>query len=216
MCADDHPIVREGIAALMGSADDVVSVGEAADGKAAIEQYRKLKPDVVVMDLRMPRLGGLEATTQIRREFPAARIIVLTTYEGDEDIHRALDAGARGYLLKDSVRRELLQSIREVHAGQRHISATAATRLAEHTPRTSLSPRELQVLQFIAEGLRNKEIGAKLDIAEDTVKIHIKNIFAKLEVIDRTEAVVVASQRGFIRLDAPDNPKVCVGYNPVG
>ena len=216
LCADDHPIVREGIAALMESADDVVSVGEAADGTAAIEQYRKLKPDVVVMDLRMPRLGGLEATTQIRREFPAARIIVLTTYEGDEDIHRALDAGARGYLLKDSVRRELLQSIREVHAGQRHISATAATRLAEHTPRTSLSPRELQVLQSIAEGLRNKEIGAKLDIAEDTVKIHIKNIFAKLEVIDRTEAVVAASQRGFIRLDAPDNPKLCVRYSPVG
>ena len=208
MCVDDHPIVREGIAAMIESQDDVVSVGEAADGKAAIEQYRKLKPDVVVMDLRMPGLGGLEATTQIRREFPAARIIVLTTYEGDEDIHRALDAGAQGYLLKDSVRRELLQSIREVYAGQRHFSATAATRLAEHTPRTLLSPRELQVLQLIAEGLRNKEIGAKLDIAEDTVKIHIKNIFAKLEVIDRTEAVVVASQRGFIRLDAPNNPKV--------
>jgi DNA-binding NarL/FixJ family response regulator len=208
LCVDDHPIVREGIAAMMENEDDVVSVGEAADGKAAIEQYRKLKPDVVVMDLRMPGLGGLEATTQIRREFPAARIIVLTTYEGDEDIHRALDAGARGYLLKDSVRRELLQSIREVYAGQRHISATAATRLAEHTPRTSLSPRELEVLQLIAEGLRNKEIGAKLDIAEDTVKIHIKNIFGKLEVIDRTAAVVAASQRGFIQLDAANNPKV--------
>ena len=208
MCVDDHPMVREGIAAMVENEDDVVSVGEAGDGQAAIEQYRKLKPDVVVMDLRMPGLDGLEATVQIRREFPAARIIVLTTYEGDEDIHRALDAGARGYLLKDSVRRELLQSIREVHAGQRHISARAATRLAEHTPRTSLSPRELEVLHLIAEGLRNKEIGAKLDIAEDTVKIHIKNIFAKLEVIDRTEAVVVASQRGFIRLDAPNNPKV--------
>ena len=208
MCVDDHPVVREGIAALIENQDDVVSVGEAADGQAAIEQYRKLRPDVVLMDLRMPGLGGLEATTQIRREFPAARIIVLTTYEGDEVIHRALDAGARGYLLKDSVRRELLQTIREVHAGQRHISATAATCLAEHTPRTSLSPRELEVLHLIAEGLRNKEIGAKLDIAEDTVKIHIKNIFAKLEVIDRTEAVVVASQRGFIRLDAPNNPKV--------
>jgi len=208
LCVDDHPIVREGIAAIIENQDDVVSVGEAADGKAAIEQYRKLKPDVVVMDLRMSGLGGLQATTQIRREFPAARIIVLTTYEGDEDIHRALDAGARGYLLKGSVRRELLQSIREVHAGQRHISATAATCLAEHMPRTSLSPRELEVLQLIAEGLRNKEIGAKLDIAEDTVKIHIKNIFAKLEVIDRTAAVVAASQRGFIRLDAPNNPKV--------
>jgi len=207
LCVDDHPIVREGIAAMMENEDDVVSVGEAADGKAAIELYRKLKPDVVVMDLRMPELGGLEATIQIRREFPAARIIVLTTYEGDEDIHRALDAGARGYLLKDSVRRELLQSIREVYAGQRHISGTAATRLAEHTPRMSLSPRELEVLQLIAEGLRNKEIGAKLDIAEDTVKIHIKHIFGKLEVIDRTEAVVAASRRGFIRLDAPNNPK---------
>ena len=206
LCVDDHPIVREGIAAMMENEDDVVSVGEAADGKAAIELYRKLKPDVVVMDLRMPELGGLEATIQIRREFPAARIIVLTTYEGDEDIHRALDAGARGYLLKDSVRRELLQSIREVYAGQRHISGTAATRLAEHTPRMSLSPRELEVLQLIAEGLRNKEIGAKLDIAEDTVKIHIKNIFGKLEVIDRTEAVVVASQRGFIQLEKPDGP----------
>src|SRR5499426_3179701 len=149
LCVDDHPIVREGIAAMIESQDDVVSVGEAADGKAAIEQYRKLKPDVVVMDLRMPGLGGLEATTQIRREFPTARIIVLTTYEGDEDIHRALDAGARGYLLKDSVRRELLRSIREVHSGQRHISAIAATRLAEHTPRMTLSPRELEVLQLI-------------------------------------------------------------------
>jgi DNA-binding NarL/FixJ family response regulator len=201
LCVDDHPIVREGMAAMIESEGDVVSVGEAGDGQAAIEQYRKLKPDVVVMDLRMPGLGGVEATTQIRREFPTARIIVLTTYEGDEAIHRALDAGARGYLLKDSARRELLKSIREVHAGQRHISATAATRLAEHTPRTSLSPRELEVLPLIADGLRNKEIGVKLNIAEDTVKIHIKNIFGKLEVIDRTEAVVAASQRGFIELD---------------
>jgi len=190
------------MAAMMENEEDVVHVGEAADGQTAIEEYRKLKPDVVVMDLRMPVLGGVEATVQIRREFPDARIIVLTTYEGDEDIHRALDAGAQGYLLKDSVRRELLRSIREVYSGQRHIAAAAATCLAEHTPRTSLSPRELQVLQLIAEGLRNKEIGAKLGVAEDTVKIHIKNIFAKLEVIDRTEAVVAASKRGFIRLEA--------------
>ena len=200
LCVDDHPLVREGVAALIETEDDVVSVGEAGDGKAAIEQYRKLKPDVVLMDLRMPGLGGVEAMTQIRREFPAARIIVLTTYEGDEDIHRALDVGARGYLLKDSGRSELLQSIRQVHAGQRHISVKAATWLAEHTPRTSLTQRELEVLRLIAEGLRNKEIGAKLYIAEDTVKIHIKNIFAKLAVIDRTEAVVAASRRGFIDL----------------
>ena len=189
------------MAAVIATQDDILSVGEAGDGQAALAQYRQLKPDVVVMDLRMPGMGGVEATIQIRKEFPTARIIALTTYEGDEDIHRALGAGAQGYILKDSVRRELLQTIREVYAGQRHISPAMATRLAEHTPRVALSPRELQVLQLIAKGLRNKEIGAKLDIAEDTVKIHIKNIFGKLEVIDRTEAVVAASQRGFIQLE---------------
>ena len=142
-----------------------------------------------------------EATVQIRREFPTARIIVLTTYEGDEDIHRALEAGAQAYLLKGSVRKELLQTIRDVHAGQRHIPPAVAARLAEHTPRIALSERELQVLKLIAKGLRNKEIGAALDIAEDTVKIHIKNIFFKMKVIDRTQAVVSASERGIIRLD---------------
>src|SRR5216684_3329512 len=201
LCVDDHPVVREGIAAIIEREEDVASVGEAGDGKAAIEQYRKLKPDVVVMDLRMAGMGGVEATIQIRREFPTARIIVLTTYEGDADIHRALEAGAQGYLLKDSVRKELLQTVRDVHAGQRRVSPPVAARLAEHTPRVALSPRELEVLQLIAKGLRNKEIGAKLDIAEDTVKIHIKNIFGKLKVIDRTEAVVMGSQRGFIQLE---------------
>jgi len=201
LCVDDHPIVREGIAAVIATQDDILSVGEAGDGLAALAQYRQLKPDVVVMDLKMPGMGGVEATIQIRKEFPTARIIVLTTYEGDEDIHRALEAGAQGYILKDSVRRELLQTIREVYAGRRHISPAMATCLAEHTPGMSLSPRELEVLQLIAKGLRNKEIGARLDIAEDTVKIHIKNIFVKLEVIDRTEAVVAASQRGFIRIE---------------
>src|SRR5882672_1920004 len=201
LCVDDHPIVREGIAAVIATQDDILSVGEAGDGQAALAQYRELKPDVVVMDLRMPGMGGVEATIEIRKEFPTVRIIVLTTYEGDENIHRALEAGARGYILKDSVRRELLQTIREVYAGRRHISPAMATCLAEHTPGMSLSPRELEVLQLIAKGLRNKEIGARLDIAEDTVKIHIKNIFVKLEVIDRTEAVVAASQRGFIRIE---------------
>lgn len=201
LCVDDHPIVREGIAAIIASQDDIVTVGEASNGVTAIEQYRQLRPDVVVMDLRMPGMGGVEATAQIKRQFPSARIIVLTTYEGDEDIHRALEAGAQGYLLKDAVRRELLNTIREVYAGQRHISPAMAARLAEHTPRVALSPRELEVLHSVAKGLRNKEIGAKLSIAEDTVKIHIKNIFGKLEVIDRTEAVVTASQRGFIQLE---------------
>jgi len=202
LCVDDHPLIREGIAAVIATQDDIVCVGEAGDGQAAIAQYRQHKPDVVVMDLRMPGMGGVAATIQIRKEFRTARIIVLTTYEGDEDIHRALEAGAQGYLLKDSVRKELLQTIREVHAGQRRVSPPVAARLAEHTPRVSLSPRELEVLQLVAKGLRNKEIGAKLDIAEDTVKIHIKNIFGKLEVIDRTEAVVMGSQRGFIQLQA--------------
>ena len=200
LCVDDHPIMREGIAAIVDGQDDVVSVGEAADGKSAIEQYRTLRPDVVVMDLRMPGLGGVEATTQIRREFPTARIIILTTYEGDEDIHRALAAGAQGYLLKHAVSKELLDSIREVYSGRRHITPAMAARLAEHTPRVGLTSRELEVVHLIATGLRNKEIGAKLDITEGTVKIHIKNIFGKLEVIDRTQAVVSASQRGFIQL----------------
>jgi len=202
LCVDDHPVVRDGLAAVIATQPDMAVVGEAGDGQAAIAQYRQHKPDVVVMDLRMPVMGGVDATIQIRKEFLAARIIVLTTYEGDEDIHRALEAGAQGYLLKDSVRKELLQTVRDVHAGQRHVSPPMAARLAEHTPRVALSPRELQVLQLIAKGLRNKEIGAKLEIAEDTVKIHIKNIFGKLEVIDRTEAVVMASQRGFIQLQA--------------
>src|SRR6266496_4353760 len=201
LCVDDHPIVREGIAAIIEREEDVASVGEAGDGKAAIEQYRKLKPDVVVMDLRMAGMGGVEATIQIRREFPTARIIVLTAYEGDADIHRALEAGAQGYLLKDSVRRELLQTIREVHSGQRHISPNIAARLAEHTPRVTLTERELQVLKFVAKGLRNKDIGAALEIAEDTVKIHLKNLFGKLNVLDRTQAVVSAAQRGFIQLE---------------
>ena len=201
LCVDDHPVVRDGLMAVIATQPDMSVVGEAGDGQAALAKYREHKPDVVVMDLRMPGMGGVEATVQIRREFRGARIIVLTTYEGDEDIHRALEAGAQAYLLKDSVRKELLQTIREVHAGQRHISPAMATRLAEHTPRISLSPRELEVLPLIAKGLRNKEIGAALDIAEDTVKIHIKNIFAKMKVIDRTQAVVSASQRGIIRLD---------------
>jgi DNA-binding NarL/FixJ family response regulator len=201
MCVDDHPIVRDGLAAVIGTQPDMSVVCEAGDGQTAIVKYRESRPDVVVMDLRMPGLGGVGAILQIRKEYPGAHFIVLTTYEGDEDIHRALAAGAQAYLLKAMARTELLQTIREVHAGKRHISPPVSARIAEHTPRTSLSPRELEVLQLIAKGLRNKEIGAALEIAEDTVKIHIKNIFGKLEVIDRTQAVVIAAQRGFIQLE---------------
>jgi DNA-binding NarL/FixJ family response regulator len=201
LCVDDHPVVRDGLIAIIGTQPDMAVVDEAGDGQDALVKYRQHQPDVVVMDLRMPRQGGVAATLQIRREFPWARIIVLTTYEGDADIYRALEAGAQAYLLKDTVRTELLQTIREVLAGHRYFAPAVAACLAEHTPRTKLSERELQVLPLIAKGLRNKEIGAALDIAPDTVKIHIKNIFGKLEVIDRTQAVVNAAQRGFIELE---------------
>lgn len=200
LCADDHPIVLEGLSAIIGTQPDMAVVAEAADGQAAFDQFREHKPDVVLMDLSMPGTGGVEAITRIRGEFPRARIIVLTTYEGDEDIHRALEAGAQAYLLKDMVRKQLLETIRDVHAGRRSIPPSVAARLAEHTPRSPLSQRELDVLKLVAQGLRNKEIGGKLNISEETVKIHIRNIFAKLNVIDRTQAVVQASQRGFIRL----------------
>lgn len=201
LCVDDHPIVREGLLAIISTQSDMTVVDEAENGEVAVAKYRQHKPDVVLMDLRMPGSGGVDSINQIRNEFPSARIIVLTTYEGDEDIHRALEAGAQAYLLKDMVRKELLQTIREVHAGQRRIPAPVAARLAEHTPRITLSERELEVLKHVAKGLRNKEIGAALNIAEDTVKIHVKNIFSKLNVIDRTQAVVVASKRGILHLD---------------
>lgn len=201
LCTDDHPIVRDGLRAIIETQSDMLLVDEAGDGQACVTKYRKHRPDVVVMDLKMPGLGGVDATLEIRKEFPDARIIVLTTYEGDEDIYRALEAGVQGYLSKVMVRTELLHAIREVHAGGRHISPSAATQLMEHTPRNALNQRELQVLNHMAKGLRNKEIGAALNIAEDTVKIHVKKMFGKLNVMDRTEAVVTASRRGIIDLD---------------
>ena len=215
LCVDDHPVVRDGLRAIISTQSDLAVIDEAGDGLECVTKYRQHKPDVVVMDLRMPGLGGVDATLQIRGEFPDARIIVLTTYEGDEDIYRALEAGAQAYLLKEMVRTELLQTIREVHLGKRHISPTVAAKLAEHTPRVALSERELEVLRHIAKGLRNKEIGAALNIAEDTVKIHVKNIFGKLNVIDRTQAVVSASQRGIIDLEKANNSKGLVRSNPV-
>lgn len=215
LCVDDHPVVRDGLRAIITTQPDMTVVDEAGDGLTCLVKYREHKPDVVVMDLRMPGMGGVDATHKIREEFPDAHIIILTTYEGDEDIYRALESGAQAYLLKEMVRTELLQTIRDVHAGRRHISPAVAARLAEHTPRIALSERELQVLKHIAKGLRNKEIGAALNIAEDTVKIHIKNIFGKLNVMDRTQAVVSASQRGIINLDKAHHPKGLVTSNPV-
>jgi DNA-binding NarL/FixJ family response regulator len=203
LCVDDHPVVLEGLGAIISSEDDMAVVAEATNGQSAIDKYREHRPDVVVMDLRMPSIGGVEATATIRKEFPAARIIVMTTYEGDEDIHRALAAGAQGYLLKDTVRQDLLQAIRQVLAGKRYVSSRMAARVAENTPRVPLSPRELEVLRLVAEGLRNKEIGGRLNIAEDTVRIHVGNILTKLKVADRTQAVVSAMQRGIIHLNTP-------------
>ena len=203
LCVDDHPVVREGLAAIIGTQEDMAVVAEAGDGESAFNQYREHRPDVVVMDLRMPGLGGVAATARICQEFPRARIIVMTTYEGDEDIFRALSAGAHAYVLKDTVRKELVQVIRNVLAGRRYVSPRMAGRMAEHTPHVALTSRETEVLKLIAEGLRNKEIGARLNIAEDTVKIHIKNIFGKMKVIDRTQAVVSAMQRGILHLESP-------------
>lgn len=201
MSVDDHPLMREGLAAMIGTQSDMTVVAEAGAGQAAIEQFGRHRPDIVLMDLRLPGMGGVEATRAIREQFSEARIIILTTYDGDEDIYRALEAGAQGYVLKETLGEELLQLIREVHAGKRRIPPAVSARLAEYLPRAELSSRELEVLKLVAKGLRNKEIGATLGIAEPTVKIHIQKIFAKLNVIDRTQAVVTAAHRGIIHFD---------------
>ena len=201
LTADDHPLIRDGLAAVIRAEPGLQVVGEAANGEEAIEAYARLRPDVVLMDLRMPVMDGLTATRAILADDPNARIIVLTTYDGDEDIHRALAAGARGYLLKDMMRTDLLNVIRAVHGGQRGIPAPVAARLAEHTPRIGLTPRELEVLRLVADGLSNAEVADRIGRTEGTVKVHLKNILQKLDAKDRTEAVTTALRRGFIRLD---------------
>ena len=198
---DDHPLIRSGLRAVIASEPDMEMVGEAANGEEAIELYREERPDVVLMDLRMPVMDGLTATLAILREFPDAKIVALTTYEGDEDIHRALSAGARGYLLKDMMRSQLLQVIRTVQKGQRAIPAAIAARLAEYTPRIELTPRELEVLQLMAKGFSNPEIASTLGRTESTMKVHVSNILQKLQATDRTEAVTVAIQRGILHLE---------------
>lgn len=201
LSADDHPLIRSGLEAVLSNEPDMQVVGEAANGEEAIDLYRRLRPDIVLMDLRMPVMDGLAATKAIINEFPDAKIIALTTYEGDEDIHRALSAGARGYLLKDMMRSELLKVIRTVRGGQRAIPAAVAARLAEYTPRVELTPRELEVLLLMAKGLSNPEIASMLGRTESTMKVHVSNILDKLDVTDRTEAVTVAMQRGILHLD---------------
>jgi len=200
LSVDDHPLLREGIAALIGNQSDMQLIGEAANGREALEQFRKHHPDITLMDLQMPEMSGIDAISAIRGEFPDARIIVLTTYAGDFQVSRALKAGARGYLLKGMLRQELLETIRAVHAGQKRVSSEIAVEIAEHAADDLLTPREIDVLRLVAEGNANKEIAGKLSLTEETVKGHVKNILAKLGVNDRTHAVTIGLKRGIIDL----------------
>jgi DNA-binding NarL/FixJ family response regulator len=200
LSVDDHPLLREGIAALLAIQTDMQLVGEASNGREALELYRKHRPDITLMDLQMPGMNGIDAMSSIRGEFPDARIIVLTTHAGDVQVSRALKAGARAYLLKGSLRKELLDTIRVVHAGQKRVSSELAVEIAEHAADDSLTPREIDVLRMIAGGNANKEIAARLSLSEETVKSHVRNILAKLGAQDRTHAVTIGVKRGIIEL----------------
>ena len=197
---DDHALLREGIAALIAAEPDMQLVAEAANGREALAQFKLKRPDVTLMDLQMPDMGGIEAIIAIRGEFPNARIIVLTTYTGDVQVLRALKAGARAYLLKGRVNAELLEVIRAVHSGQKRIPPEIAAELADHATEDDLSVRELDVLRLVATGNSNREIAARLSITEETVKNHVTHILAKLGANDRTHAVTIAIKRGFIEL----------------
>ena len=197
---DDHPLLIEGIAAIINSQPDMKMVAQAACGSDAIRKFREHLPDVTLMDLRLPDMSGIDAMIAIRNEFPEARIVMLTTFEGDVEIQRALGAGARGYLLKSMPPRELVGVIRQVHAGKKRIPSEVAVRLAEHLGEEDLTPREMDVLRHAANGNRNRDIAEKLFISEETVKVHIKHIMEKLGASDRTQAVAVALRRGIIQL----------------
>lgn len=200
LIVDDHPAFRAGLVALLADQKDLRVVADCGDGRRAVDLYRSEHPDVVLMDLRLPKLGGVEAILAIRQLDPAARVIVVTTYDSDEDIHRAIQSGAQSYLLKDMAKAEIVGAIRAVHAGQKVLPPAIADRLAARRRRTELTPRELDVLQLIVKGRSNKEIASGLSIAEDTVKSHLKTLFAKLGVQDRTAAAVHAIQLGIVAL----------------
>jgi DNA-binding NarL/FixJ family response regulator len=201
MLVDDHSAFRKGMAALIESEPDLRVVAEAGDGRMALEIYRQARPDVVLMDLRLPGMGGVEAIIAIRKEFPDARVIVLTTFDMDEDIFRAIQSGAKSYLLKDTPEDELAGTIRAVHAGRQVLPRKVAERLAERQQRADLSEREVEALQLLIKGRSNKEIGAALFITEDTVKAHLKTLFSKLHVKDRTEAAISAIRHGIVHLE---------------
>ncbi len=200
LCVDDHPLLREGIAAIINNQPDMLLVAEASNGGEAIERFREHQPDVTLMDLRLPDRSGIDALIAIRAEFAEARVVMLTTYEGDVEIQRSLEAGARGYLLKSMPPKEMIEAIRQVHQGKKRIPAELAAQLAEHLGDEALTPREIEVLQRIAGGNRNRDIAEQLFISEETVKVHIKHLMEKLGATDRTQAVAIAVRRGIIQL----------------
>lgn len=200
LVVDDHPLVREGIARQIELEPDMTLVAQASNGREAIQQFREHRPDITLMDLQMPEMGGLDALMAIRNEFPEARILVLTTYKGDVQIMRALKSGARGYLLKNSMNDELMGAIRAVYAGRKAMSAEASVEIAEHATDDPLTPAELRVLRLIAEGKANKEIAAQLCVSEETVKGQVKNILSKLGARDRTHAAMIGVARGMVEL----------------
>jgi two-component system NarL family response regulator len=200
LIVDDHQVVRLGLRAMIDAEPDMVVVAEAGEGTAAIAAYEQHKPDITLMDLRLPGMGGPEIISAIRKQSPDANIIVITTYDADEDVYRAVEAGARGYLLKGTFAEGMLEAIRHVHAGRRLIAPEVAARLADRVSSPSLTSREVAVLELVAKGMSNKEIGATLFLSEDTVKTHLRHVYGKLGVGDRTEAALLAVQRGIIRL----------------
>jgi two-component system NarL family response regulator len=201
LVVDDHPMIRAGLTATIDPEPDMTLVASASNGREGLEHFRQHQPDVTLMDLRMPDMDGVEAIRTIRAEFPSAKIIVLSTYQGDEDIYRALEAGAVTYLLKDTLAEKMIGVIREVAGGGRPIPPEVAQRLSERMFQAALTAREIEVLRLVAKGMRNKEIAAELKISDETAQGHVKNILAKLSVHDRTEAVAVAIRRGFVHLD---------------
>lgn len=200
LCVDDHALIRDALTLKVDLQPDMRMVAAAATGEQAVEYFRRHRPDVTLMDLQLPIMSGLESIRAIRQEDPGARIVVLTMYEGDEDIYRAIQAGAATYLLKDTLAEDLIRIVREVHGGARPISADIAERLAERVKQGTLTPREVQVVELVATGMRNKEIAGALGISEETVQVHVKNILARLKVQDRTAAVTMALRRGIIHL----------------